>query len=297
VDPRLPLLIRLHLGAHRATLLLERLARELLDAVAWAWTRPDRRDAVTGAIYARASTYLRGGEAFQRGLASWELDGLGRPEWPGAGRVLVCGAGGGREVLALATRGYVVRAFEPLPSFAAACAEECRLAGVASCLEGSYADLVEAVRHRSGPLAPLAAGPEFDAVLLGWASLAHVTEPERVEAVLEAVQRLCPRGPVFTSFYTADSVGMATGRARRLGEVLGRIFSALGAPGRRPERGVFHPRGGFLLTSSAEELAAMAGRHGYRVAAVSTLAPQPWALLVPEAAGNAIRPPGPGGAL
>jgi hypothetical protein len=291
VEPRLPLAIRLHLGALRAALLLERLARELLDAVAWSWTPPARRDEVTSAIYARQPTYVRGGEAFERGLFAWEREALARPEWPRSGRVLLGGAGGGRELLALAARGYVVRAFEPLPRFAEACAKECRTAPGSSCLAGSYADLVEAARDGRGPLSALVAEAPFDAVLLGWGSLAHVTEPGRVDEVLAAARALAPNGPIFTSYYTRDGVGAPPGRMGRLGRALERLFAAAGAPGRRPDGAVFHPSAGFVRTSTAEEVTALAARHGCEVAAITTSGPQPWALLVPT---SAPRRAGPG---
>jgi hypothetical protein len=281
MDLRLPFLIRFHLGVHRLAVQFEKVTREFLNAVAWSWTPPSRRDAVTCAVYARLRTYLRGGEVFQRGLLSWERDAFARPEWPNRGRILVGGAGGGRELLALAAQGHVVRAFEPVPLFAAACAKECLLVKEASCVEGSYADLVEAVHTRAGPLAALASGPPFDAVVLGWASLSHVTEPALVGAVLEATRRLSPHGPVFTSFYLKETSDAPGGRTRRLGQVLDRIFAALGAPGRRPDSGAFHPTGGFLMTYTAEEFTSLAGRHGYRVAAITSIGPQPWALLVP----------------
>jgi hypothetical protein len=288
VAPRLPFVIRLLLGAHRATLLLERLTRELLDAVAWAWTRPAHRDEVTRAIYARQPTYLRGGEAFGRGLFAWEREALARPEWPRSGRLLLGGAGGGRELVALAAQGYVVRAFEPLASFAEACAKECRLTPDARCLAGSYADLVEAVRAGRGPLSGLVAEAPFDAVLLGWGSLAHVTEPGGVDEVLKAARALAPHGPIFTSFYTGEGVGAARGRWRWLGRALGRLFAALGAPGRRPDGAAFHPSAGFVLTSTAEEVTALAARHGCEVAAMASSGTQPWALLVPV---ETLRPP------
>ena len=274
--PRLPLLIRLHLLAYRAALLLERGLRELLDVVAWSWTPPEQRDAVVSALFARQPTYRRGGIDFERGLFPWEREGLGRPEWPERGRVLVGGAGGGRELVALASRGYAVRGFDPVPSLAAACAKECADLPDASCLQGSYADLLEALRTGSGPLAALAAEPPFDAVLLGWGSLAHVTDPACAEAVLGATRRLAPNGPVFTCFYMAEE-----GRLRLVGDRLARLFAALGAPGRRPRGGYFRPTAGFLMTCTPEEVVSLAERHGYRVAVMSVALPQPWALLVP----------------
>lgn len=275
--PRLPLLIRLHLLVYRAAFQLERGLRELLDVVAWSSTPPEQRDAVVSALFARQPTYRRGGIDFERGLFTWEREGLGRPEWPERGRVLVGGAGGGRELVALASRGYAVRGFDPVPSLAAACAKECADLPDASCLQGSYADLLEALRTGSGPLAALAAEPPFDAVLLGWGSLAHVTDPACAEALLGATRRLAPSGPVFTSFYIAEE-----GRVRRAGDRLLRIFAALGAPGHRPRGGYFRPNAGFLMTCKPEEVVSLAERHGYRVAAISVALPQPWAMLVPE---------------
>lgn len=277
MDLRLPLLIRFHLLVYRAAVLLERGLRELLDVVAWSSTPPEERDAVVSALFARQPTYRRGGIDFERGLFAWEREGLGRPEWPVRGRVLVGGAGGGREMVALASRGYAVRGLEPVPILAAACAEECAGLPDASCLQGSYADLLEALRTGSGPLAALAAEPPFDAVLLGWGSLAHVTDPGVAEGVFEATRRLAPSGPVFTCFYMAEE-----GRVRQAGDRLLRILAALGAPGHRPRGGYFRPNAGFLMTCKPEEVVSLAERHGYRVAAMSVALPQPWAMLVPE---------------
>jgi hypothetical protein len=279
--PRLPLLIRLHLLLYRAAFQLERGLRELLDVVAWSSTPPERRDAVVSALFARQPTYRRGGVDFERGLFTWEREGLGRPEWPERGRVLIGGAGGGRELVALASRGYAVRGFEPVPSLAAACVKECAALPDASCLQGSYADLLEALRTGSGPLAALAAEPPFDAVLLGWGSLAHVTDQACAEALLGATRRLAPSGPVFTSFYLAEE-----SRVRQAGDRLLRIFAALGAPGHRPRGGYFRPAAGFLMTCKPEEVVSLAERHAYRVAAMSVALPQPWAMLVPEPSGS-----------
>lgn len=289
MPPHLPLFIRTHLAAHGATLLLERVARELLSTTSWSWTPPDRRDEVTAAIYARQPRYLRGGVAFDGGLARWEEDAFARPEWPRSGKILIAGAGGGREVRALAQRGYAVRGFEPLGSFAEACARECAAVLDATCVEGSYADLVEAARGGTGRLASLVGAAPFDAILLGWGSLAHVVDPERVEAIFDAARKLGPRAPLLTSFYSWETLG--TGRIERFGRALGRLFSALGAPGRRPAGAVFVPQAGFVQTHTAEALEALAARRGYQVAWLSSARPQPWALFIPEPAGTPPPPP------
>lgn len=277
------------MGAHRIAAALERTAREMLAEIAWAWTRPGRRDAVTSALYARQPTYLRGGRNFEGGLFRWEEEALALPTWPRSGRILLAGAGGGRELRVLSLRGYGVSAFEPVPAYAEGCARECASFPRSRCTQGSYADLVDAVRGGTGPLAGLVDGRPFDGVLLGWGSLAHVTDPALAGAILDAARELAPEAPLFTSFYTAETVNLPGPRLARTARGVGRLFALLGAPGRRPPGGMFLPWGGFVQTTSAEAFAEWAARHGYRVATLSTALPQPWAMLVP-----AVTPAGDG---
>lgn len=135
------------------------------------------RAPITDAIFARQRTYAPGGQRFAEALHDWEQAALEHPAWPRAGRVLVGGAGGGRELAALADRGYEVSAFEPsgladdLARAAAAAPTPCEA------LRGDYADLVRALTLGDGPLRPFGAPARFDAVVLGWASLSHVLEP------------------------------------------------------------------------------------------------------------------------
>jgi hypothetical protein len=253
----------------------------MVSTFSWAWTAPGDRDAVTAAVYARQAQYVRGGAAFEGGLFRWEEDAFAHPDWPRSGKVLIAGAGGGRELRVLADRGYSVRSFEPLGTFASACATVCAGYPGATCTEASYADLVEATEKGSGRLCSLLDEAPFDAIVLGWGSLAHVTEPERVEAVLDAARILGPRGPLFTSFYTPESVGLGTGRLERLGAMVGRFLVAAGGSGQRPDGGVFLPRAGFVQTATPDRMAALASRHGYRVAAMTKAPPQPWAIFMP----------------
>jgi hypothetical protein len=278
VNRPLPPWLRALLTLHRLTFRLERVAREILSAVAWACTAPARRDDVTGAIYLAQPGYLPGGSIFERGLFGYEKEALARPEFPRAGRILLGGAGAGRELRVLAERGYSVRAFEPVPELAAACAELCRARGDTACVRASYADLVLAARDGAGPLAAFAAEGPYDAVILGWGSLSNVTEPALVDAIFGAARSLAPGGPVFTNFYPR-AVG-PPGRAARLGALLAKVLARLGAPGSRPPGGAFHPLGGFMIAYTCDDLVRIAARHGYRLAAAETESPA-WVLLVP----------------
>jgi hypothetical protein len=61
-------------------------------------------------------------------------------------------------------------------------------------------------------------GHRFDAVLLGWGSLSHVLSPAHRALVLQALDRLCPEGPLLVSFLPRS---FGEGRAGRLGRRLG----------------------------------------------------------------------------
>jgi hypothetical protein len=136
------------------------------------------------------------------------------------GRVLVGGAGQGREVLALRGLGYDVDAFEPaphsLPQLRAAVA-----AGRA--LTGSYNDLVLAHQGQPSLLGVLAA-QRYDAILLGWTSLSHLPDVRERHSLFAACHALCPRGPILASFFYSNEASLKRGgRARAWGTRLGSI--------------------------------------------------------------------------
>lgn len=106
-------------------------------------------------------------------------------------RLLLHGAGGGRELLALAGRGFQVVAYEPI------------------------AALARAATRRLGPAVPAVAcagvqewaarddGP-FDGVFTGWGTWSHLLRHGERVAALRAFRRACPHGPVLVSFWSAD---------------------------------------------------------------------------------------------
>jgi hypothetical protein len=104
-DKSIPLWLRvLDAVANRA----ERAARlvgAIRDETVIAWTRPDDRTRLTSALFDRQRTYLPGGNTFAHGLFYWEREMLVSP-FPQQGRLLVGGAGGGREATVFADRGY-----------------------------------------------------------------------------------------------------------------------------------------------------------------------------------------------
>ena len=118
---------------------------------------------------------------------------------PPPARVLVAGAGWGREVIALNELGYRVVAFEPAMSSDGQSSGSA--IGETQMIQANYDDFVNSVIHRQEtPLSHVCQTP-FDVVLLGWGSLAHVFSPAMRSAVLEAAVRLAPDGPVLGSLW------------------------------------------------------------------------------------------------
>ena len=153
----------------------------------------------------------------QRGLFDWERDWYAESLPPAPARVLVTAAGSGREVAALIGLGYVVDAFEPVPRLAAVCASLPRFGTV---VVADHGDFVRAARGDGhGPAAPLGAGT-YDAVVIGWGSLAHVLEAKDRTSLLSACRAVCPRGPILASYFTEQperAPGLTACAARVLG--------------------------------------------------------------------------------
>lgn len=104
-------------------------------------------------------------------------------------RLLVPGAGGGREVIALLERGYTVDAFEPVAEQVEA-ANKIITARFGTRVECST--LEEWAEHPQGT---------YDAIFTGWGMWTHIIHHAERVAALRAFQRVCPSGPVLLSFW------------------------------------------------------------------------------------------------
>lgn len=209
----------------RVAALLTRATSRMNDlATAFATHAIDRGDrgALTAAIYSA------GRSAGREGLFSWEHGWLTRELPPPPARVLLGGAGRGREARWLLDRGYSVIAFDParesVTRHLAACPE-------APCLVLDYESLASAVRasREGSAVDPSAARvletAPYDAALLGWGSLTHVLDERDQDALFEALAVLVPSGPILASFFMG-SAPSSRGRASQLGAWLGRAVGA-----------------------------------------------------------------------
>jgi hypothetical protein len=153
--------------------------------------------------YGRDLSYHPESPTFRRGLFAWEERTIATHFPPPPARVLIGGAGGGREAIVLAEKGYEVTAFEPCASLAAAMSSY--LAGRLNIkiYRARYEDMPHLFPARpDAPSMMLEAGSSFDAAVLGWGSYSHLrTEAQRIRA-LSSFRRYV-HGPILLSFSKA----------------------------------------------------------------------------------------------
>lgn len=129
----------------------------------------------------------------RRGLRDWESAVVDAHFPPGA-RVLVTGAGGGREVIALLEKGYDAIGYEPNPKLVAA-----------GCTLMETLGHVDRLRVSERDAFPAGVGA-CDAVMVGWGSYMLMPGRARRIAFLRAARRALPDGaPLLCSFWVRDS--------------------------------------------------------------------------------------------
>jgi hypothetical protein len=259
LPPWLRALNRVAAASHR----LARLAAAVRDESALAWTAPAARANLTASLFDRAPTYAPGGATFALGLFDWERELLA-PPFPQRGRILVGGAGGGREAVALLERGYHVIAFDPARELVRRGAPVVAAAGGAL-IAASYADVIRQAAGDSTPLTPLLGTP-VDGVLLGWGSFSLVVSDGERVALLRAVRAIAPAAPVALSFDEHSESDPAESGVARARAALRRLYGRRGAPGYSGERMRYAPWAGILRESTAPEVETVARAAGYEVA-------------------------------
>jgi hypothetical protein len=205
--------------------------------------------AVDERFYSTAREPLDGGAKLytdpahiRQGLMDWERDALLRHVTPGA-RLVVTGAGAGREVLGALELGLDPAGFEPHPELCAA--GERVLAE-----SGSPGRLVRCSRD----VFPADSGPA-DAILVGWTSYSHIAGRERRARFLrDARAVLRPGSPLILSVWGVP----ARARYFRIVELATRIGTTLTAGERRELGDVLAPLYFHCFTRDEveEELAA-----------------------------------------
>ena len=270
-----PVWVRAMLALDRVVELVARSEAVLRDELLVAFVPAEERDRVTSWVYARQPTYAPGGTCFDTGVFDWEEAVIGAPVFPRTGRVLVGAAGAGREARELIRRGYEVVAFDPCSAFVEASRSVPELSAVPF-IVADYDDLTRAVDGQ-GPLAAELNRAPFDAVILGCASLSHVTEASDRIALLEALRSFAPHAPVLTSFL----LDCHFPRSVRLKQVRKALRSFLAPAGAQTRPGLnFEGHSGFTYFFADGEIDRLAAASGYTVERFSAT-PFAHALLVP----------------
>jgi hypothetical protein len=151
----------------------------------------------------------------RRGLQPWEAQAV-QAHFPPGGRVVVTGAGGGREVLGLLDLGFDAVGFEPHPDLVRA--------GAAQLAHGGHPERLHVVARDTYP-----AGERADAVVVGWGSYMLMPSRARRVAFLGAVREHVDAGaPVLVSFFVREPGGRGYAWSARIARALRR---GLGRPG------------------------------------------------------------------
>lgn len=231
--------------------------------------------------YGTTRVYDAGAAEFRERLFNWESELIAQVFPAPPGRVLVGGAGGGREAFELVSKGYAVTAFDPSDvlarSMAARALQDKRPVEV---FLGRYQDLPRLRPIDADEAVDLSLQSRFDAAIIGWSSYSHLRKRADRIGTLRRFAELTD-GPVVASFFLRRPTAKPPHRLAQWAASLG-----LRAEGDR-----FTPHIGFFHQSSAEELAAEIAEAGLVVVAASYNDSDgywPWvAVARPDVAGGA----------
>lgn len=240
----------------RALTMSAGLLREATHGVLAAALHPDERSALGVALYESRLGTTR------EKLAPWEEAWFEADLPAPPGRILVGGAGDGREASWLAARGHHVAAFDP-GTQATSRSQRALAASGGVAVRATYEEWAAVVLdHRGIRDANPALSARYDGVLLGWTSVMHVTDDHERSRLIETCDRICPDGPILLTFYPADRA-RPRGRAHRMGLRLGRRIARLRGGVELPaDRESFGFACGFLRGWTVDEIESLAARFG-----------------------------------
>lgn len=259
----LPAWVRALLSGDRAVGIAHRAELALVGRALWTFLDPGRRYQVTAAMYGRQHQYLPGAPLHEQGLFDWEREAVTTPPFPAQGRLLLGGAGGGRELLGLCRLGHSVAAFEPSPQLVDGARAVARQYPDAEVASGSYEDLIRHVGGESTPLEHLLAR-RFDGIILGWGSLSHVLDRDAQLRLLRAFRKLAPGAPVLAS-YSVRVPPSDRSEGQRGAGLRHRALPLLRRIGTVSPGVTFSPSYGFLYNFQPGEIDGLAHASGYAI--------------------------------
>jgi hypothetical protein len=179
-----------------------------------AYISDDALDRLNELAYGLTPAYLPGAPGFRAYLFPWEEAAIERffPRPPA--RILLGGAGGGREALWLADMGFDVVAFDPAIPLVKGLARATPAGGRLDVYRAGYEELPLLAPALSGaPGIDLRDLAHFDAAILGWGSFSHIrTREGRVHALSRMAE--VTRGPILLSLLALKNEAASDGRNR-----------------------------------------------------------------------------------
>jgi hypothetical protein len=210
--------------------------------------------------YASAPDYDPSSSGFRSYLFPWEEQVIERFFPPAPARVLIGGAGSGREAFALLERGYELTAFDPSPALAAAMAARSADTKLDVYI-GAYEQL-PLLRELDGGSLNMDGLAPFDASIIGWGSFSHLRTHEHRLSTLRAFSTVT-RGPLVVSFL---KIGMPTSTRPTVARIRRRLRARKG----RDERDAFSVHIGYYHVFEDRDVLDLAGRAGLDVVHLSS---------------------------
>lgn len=194
------------------------LYRWLISEIVLAVASDSVLDRYTDLAYGKDATYNPSEQDFRRYLFPWEEHMIDSffPKSPA--RILIGGAGGGREALALVQRGYEVVAFEASHQLAHVLQAALPVDAAVIAYQARYEDLPIIRTIEPNPkLLNLTDLGDFDAAIVGWGSFVHLRNEEQRVHTLKQMAKVT-KGPLLVSFFARnwDNKQPQLGRFRRL---------------------------------------------------------------------------------
>jgi len=258
----------------RAQLLFDRARSELVAGLA----SDDVLDRFNDLIYSGAEGYDPGEAGFRAYLFPWEEEVIEHSFPAPPAKILIGGAGSGRETFALLERGFEVVAFDPSEGLIRLMFK--RVTGDLSLevFRAGYEDLPRLASPSGGPPRDIRELGPFDASVLGWGSYSHLrTRAQRIQTLRSFGE--ITEGPIIVSFLHV--AGDLHRRAfRRFAPIRRRLRARHG----RVEGDAFSIYIGFYHVFDDAEIRDLADRAGLRVRHLSEARESwPYAVLEREA--------------
>jgi len=225
--------------------------------------------------YDRGAAYNAASTEFRTGLFEWEKEAIGRFFPPPPAKILVGGAGGGREPYALVEKGFTVVAFDPAPVLVSSMQARARrdYPERLQAYRGCYEDLPFLGGSDDASRVDLRQWAPFDAAILGWGSFTHLlTDAGRVDTLTRVGQ--LTDGPILVSYHPSNQLAPPPSGWGPI--------AALRRRARRRGAAAFTPGTGYVRFLRRDEIEAMTQEAGLELVFLDHAQMWPYAIVRPS---------------